>query len=77
MTRRARGALAAVLLVLALAAGLSVWDTPHVTGGTLLAFLLAMGALHVGGPLLDVDDDVEVRRVTLDQACALTDKARQ
>jgi len=70
MTARARVALAAALAVLALAAGVAGWDTPHVTGWTFAAFLLAMSALWTASPLLDGEHpDVEVRRVTLDEAC--------
>lgn len=67
MTARARIALAVALAVLALAAGFAGWDTGHVTGWTVLAFVLAMLALDVVAPLLD-DGTADVRTVTLDEA---------
>lgn len=77
MSARARAVLAVLLGVCAVGAGVAVWDTPHVSGGTMLAFGLAMTALWVVAPLVDADPDVEVRRITLDEACQRTDDARR
>lgn len=79
MTRAARIAATVALFVLALGAGLAGWDTPHVTGWTFLALVVALAGLWVAAPLIDGEhpDDVEVRRITLDEACARTDEARR
>lgn len=65
-----RAAIGALLAVAALVVGIAAWDTPHVTGGTVLAFVLAMAGLWIVSPLVDPDDPaIEVTRITLDEAC--------
>lgn len=80
MTRRGRVVATLVLFALALGAGLAGWSSEHVTGWTFLAMVVALAGLWVAAPLIDGehpgDDDVEVRRITLDEACARTDAAR-
>jgi len=78
VTRHGRIVATLVLFALSVGAGLAGWDTPHVTGWTFLALVVALAGLWVAAPLIDGEhpDDVEVRRITLDEACARTDAAR-
>lgn len=65
-----RVALSVALALAALVVGVVAARTGHVTGGTILAFFLAMAGLWTVSPLVDDEDPaIEVRRITLDEAC--------